>query len=201
MSEAFGQTFVRGCSRSVLVSALTRVMRRDFYEPFDPAKVPPRYPREAREFSGAALSGPDAGEAFGLVFEDRERTFARAMSLSREIPGATVLAAVRRPLAPLCLKAYEKGDVLLKIGEDPDDELFYNPRLSDGQAIGRFVATWTGSASPIEAGPKGGAAGLLGALGVTRADVDHAGALAGGWPTPVEPLLFIHRRSRLFLES
>jgi hypothetical protein len=68
-------------------------------------------------------------------------------------------------------KAYRAGDLVLKVGEDPDDELFYNPVLADPAATEAFLAEWSPSRTLAEPEADG------------------------------EPRTYLSRRSRLYLES
>jgi hypothetical protein len=93
------------------------------------------------------------------------------------------------------------------VGDDPDHELFFNPLKADVQAVAVFVAAWRGEPAPLlpdlserDGTPTARPADLLGPLGLTRVDCRFDDAIAGHWPAPLNPMLFIDRRSRLFLE-
>jgi len=198
LSRSFAQLFVRGCRREELLRALHAAMRRIGYEPFDAARVPRSYPAERGEFAGAGLCGPDQGGTVTLLIQAWDRGFHVGLELSRELAGVTVVAVVCPPLAEVRCKAYRGGEVVLKLGADPDDELFYNPREADAAALAGLLAE-LGCRAPVPdpARPDD----LVRALGTARADVTFDAAVAGAWPVPIEALLFASRDSRLWKES
>jgi hypothetical protein len=199
----FAQVLVRNAPLDAVADALDAVMAREGYAPFDPSKLPAGYPEERGEFARVAVAGPDAAGAVTLVLADWDRAFARSLAISKRLPAATVVAIVRPPADPVRLKAYRGGDVALKAGDDPDDELFYNPPPSDRDAASAFLASWGGVTAPcVGAGADHAPApDVIAALGVARADVAHPDAVAGRWPVPLAPRLYASTRSRLYLES
>lgn len=193
MALVFGQIFFRGVSEVDLARGVRAVLGREGYAPFEATRIPVGYPALAREVARVAVSEPDAAGARAVLFEDWDRTFARALALSREWPGTDVVAVVRPPLEASRLKAYRDGGVALKVGEDPDDEVPYCPAVSSDEDVGRFLAAWR------PGGAVGG--GVLAALADIRRDCTYGEALAGSWPWPLREWVFLSRRSRLYVES
>lgn len=189
----FGQIFLRGISEPDLARAARAVLGREEYAPFEAARLPVGYPALAREVARVAVSDPDDADTRAVLFEDWDRTFARALALSRECPGTDVVAVVRPPLEASRLKAYRDGGVVLKVGEDPDEEVLYRPAVSSDEDVGRFLAAWR------PGGERG--AGVLAALADIRRDCTYREALAGAWPRPLREWVFLSRRSRLYVES
>jgi hypothetical protein len=196
----FAQVFVRNAPLDAVADALDAVMAREGYAPFDPSKLPAGYPEERGEFARAAVAGPDAAGAVTLVLADWDRAFARGLALSKQVPAATVVAIVRPPADPVRMKAYRGGDVALKAGDDPDDELFYNPPPADRDAATAFLSSW-GGASVGNSADRAPVPDVIAALGVARADIAYPDAAAGRWPVPLAPRLYASTRSRLYLES
>lgn len=88
-----------------------------------PASIPPGYPVRPHEVLRVAWAR--AGEWHALAVSDLSRLFPLALGLSRQLPGATVLA-VRRDLdQSLVAKAYRAGRPAFKLGSDPDHEVPY----------------------------------------------------------------------------
>lgn len=193
MTLVFGQIFLRGISEPDLARAVRAVLGREGYAPFEAARIPVGYPALPREVARVAVSDPDDADTRGILFGDWDRTFARALGLSRECPGTDVVAVVRPPLEPSRLKAYRDGGVVLKVGEDPDEEVPYCPAVSSDEDAGRFLAAWR------PGGEHGG--GVLAALAAIRRDCTYGEALAGSWPLPLREWVFLSRRSRLYVES
>ncbi len=192
----FAQVFVRNATRDEVQAALIDAMSRDGFAPFDDARIPAGYPAGAREIDRFLRAGPDDAGTVTLVASDVRRAFARCNDLAAALPGALLIALVLPPAAPLRAKLYRDGGLAHKVGEDPDDELFYTPLPAEAPAVSAFLQAW--GASPVaEASPEA----VARALGVARADLPFDAAAAGGWPVPVTPLTFLSRRSRLFLES
>jgi len=171
VSSGGARLAVRGAARDAVLRALDAVLSREGYAPFDAARVPRNYPEQKREFARFAVAPPDPDGVVWLRAADWDRAFARAMHLSGELPGATVVALVTPPADRPRWKAYRAGDLVLKAGDDPDDELFYNPVLADAAATDAFLAEWSPSRTIAE----------------PEADGD--------------PRLYLSRRSRLYLES
>lgn len=193
MTLVFGQIFIREVTEPGLAHAIRAVLGREGYAPFEGSRIPAGYPALPREVARVAVSDEDATGTRALLFEDWDRTFARALGLSRECPGKDVVAVVRPPLGPSRLKVYRDGGVVLKVGEDPDDEVPYCPVVSSAEDEERFVAAW-------RPGRKAGA-GVLAALADIRRDRAYGEALAGAWPRPLREWVFLSRRSRLYVES
>ena len=194
----YGQIFVRGATRDEVIAALLNVLRAEGYVPFEASRIPAGYPAERREFSHTAVAAPDGHGTVSLVLEDWDRAFPRAFELSRALPAATVVAGVRPPADPVRWKAYRAGEVVLKVGADPDDELFYNPVEADAEGLTAFVAAWTGgrgTSAMLQAEDTGRL------LGLARAECGYREAVAGAWPVHLEVVLSISRRSRLHLEN
>ncbi len=193
MTLVFGHVFLRGITEPDLARAVREVLGREGYAPFEAARIPIAYPALAREIARVAVSEPDDAGTRAVLFEDWDRTFARAVALSRECPGTDVVAIVRPPLEPSRLKAYRDGGVVLKVGEDPDEEVPYCPAVSSDEDVTRFLAAWW---------PGGGReAGVLATLAPIRRDCTYGEALAGSWPRPLREWVFLSRRSRLYVES
>lgn len=190
------QVFVRRASAGEVRAALASVMGRDGYVPFDEARIPPRYPAQRGEFDRWLVAGPDAAGTVAMVASDVRRAFARARDLAAALPGALLASVVRPPAEALRLKAWRDGALWLKVGDDPDDELFYNPLPADGPAVEAFLKEWGGTAGAAPA-----AASVVGHLGVLRVDRTFEAVRAGGWPVPADLATFLSRRSRLYLES
>lgn len=197
-SLRYAQVFLRCADPAEVEAALAGVLARDGYEPFDASLIPPGYPAEAGEFDRFLLAGPDAAGTVTLILEDTRRAFARAGELAARMPGALLVALVRPAAEPLRLKAYRDGVLCLKVGDDPDDELFYNPIPSEASAVTAFLHAWSGPA----AAPPGLAPGSIARhLGLARLEVTFADARGGAWPAPVTLRTFASRRSRLYRES
>ncbi len=193
MTLVFGQIFIRDIAEPGLARALRAVLEREGYAPFEAVRIPAGYPTLPREVARVAVSDEDATGTRAVLFEDWDRTFLRALVLSRECPGKDVVAVVRPPLEPLRLKAYRDGGVVLKVGEDPDDEVPYCPVTSSAEDEERFVTAW-------RPGGRTGT-GVLAALADIRRDCAYGEAVAGAWPRPLREWVFLSRRSRLYIES
>jgi len=128
-----------GAPKAVVLQALDRVLSREGYEPFDPSRVPPRYPEQKREFVRLEVSEPDPQGPIAIKVPDWDRCFERAKELSRLLPAATVLAFVTPPVEVERWKAYRGGELILKVGQDPDNELFYNAMVSEKTAVDAFL--------------------------------------------------------------
>ena len=201
MTLAFGQVFCRGTSGDALTGALDRILFREGFAPFSLTGIPANYPELPREFARLAIGQGDDAGTVALLMDDWTRTFARTLNLSRELPGATLVALVHPPLELTRAKAYRDAELILKVGDDPDEELFYNPALSEGPALAAFASSWKDG---LWLGREVGYAtmdGLLSTMVVARVDAGFHEAVAGAWPTPTELRLYISRRSRLFLEA
>jgi hypothetical protein len=189
------QFFLRGVGVHAVRSALDAVLGRDGYGAFDEARIPPGYPAQGGEFDRWLLAGPDDRGTVTLVADEVRRAFARARDLAAALPGARIVALVRPPAEGLRLKAWRDGALWLKVGDDPDEELFYNPLPADAAAVAAFLADWGGTAAGPD--PRSVAA----ALGVLRVDRTFRAAREGAWPASTELLTFASRKSRLYLES
>jgi len=201
MTLAFGQIFCRGTLPDTAAAAFERLLGREGFVLFDPKQVPPRYPALPREFVRTAQAvGDDAGTVT-LLADDWPRTFARTLGLSKELPAATVVALVHPPLENTRAKAYRDGELVLKVGDDPDDELFFNPAISEREALDAFATAWKNATWPGRGGGPATIDELLSVLAVARTDAVFAQAVGGGWPVPVQTRLFISRHSRLYLAS
>ncbi len=176
-----------------MTRAVEAVMGREGYAPADPARIPPRYPALAREVARVAISDESTDGLRAVLFEDWDRTFERALRLSRERPGADVVAVVHPPLQPTRIKAYRDGQVVLKLGDDPDEEVAYCPAVSSEEEARRFLERWWPGAA---ASPS-----LLQALAGVRRDCLYRDAVGGAWPLPLVERVFLSRRSRLYVES
>lgn len=88
------------------------------------APIPPAYPRqnlEVREWAVAPV-----GHGWTVVApEERDRIFYWARDVSTALRGTVVLALTVDPWGDWKAKAYADGRPVAKMGEDPDDELFY----------------------------------------------------------------------------
>ncbi len=193
----FAQAFIRGSSFTEVRAALVSVLACDGLQAFDPGRIPAGYPAEAGEFDRWLLAGPDSAGIVALVAENVHRMFARAGGLAIALPVATIAVLVRPPADHMRIKGYRGGALCLKIGDDPDDELFYHPLQAEAPAIGAFLHFWGSRANPTEPDPESVAM----ALGVARTDCTYAAARAGGWPVPVTELIFVSTRSRLYMEA
>jgi len=192
----FAQVFVRNAAPEEVRAALLDVLARDGYALFDAARIPAGYPAGAREIDRFLLAGPDDAGIVTLVASDVRRAFDRCNGLAAALPRALLAALVLPPAGPLRAKLYRDGALALKVGDDPDEELFYTPLPAEAPSVSAFLLAW--GASPVsEASPDA----VARMLGVARADLPFDEAAGGGWPVPVVPLTFLSRRSRLFLES
>jgi hypothetical protein len=196
----YAQFFVRGATPDAIHSALDAILATDGYAPFEAARIPPGYPAEAREFDRWLVAdqkgGPDDAGTVTLIAEDVRRAFARSNALAAALPRATIVALVRPVDGPLRIKVYHDGTLLLKIGDDPDEELFYHPLVAEAPAVAAFLQTWGGDGGD-EPAPEVFAA----ALGVARADRSFADARPGDWPRPLAERVFVSARSRLYREA
>lgn len=200
MSLAFAQVFIRGCRLSDLSHAMDQVFLRYGYVPFDEGFIPNAYPEEKGEFFRVAMCGPDACGTITVLFSDWERAFAIALELSKKCKGSKVVTLMKPPADPVRLKVYCDGGVLLKAGDDLDEELFYNPLQADSTKANEFLVSWGGD--KVDCGEKVvSATKIIGALGVVRADVSFTAAVNGAWPLPLESRIYVNIRSRLYLES
>lgn len=193
MTLVFGQVFARGLLERDLRQGIETILEREGYAPFEASRIPAGYRAHAREVVRVAVSAPDDADTRAILFEDWDRTFARALALSRHWKGTEVVAVVHPPLEATRLKAFRDGGVVLKSGEDPDDEVPYRPAIATDEDVGRFLQAWRPQASPD--------AGVLSALADIRRDVSYREAVAGAWPLSLCEWVFIERRSRLFQES
>lgn len=207
MSLYFGHLFIKGCRREIVEQMIREMMSKEGYEYITQDKIPPRYPAEKREFAHLAVGGPDINGVITILFQDWDTTFARALFLTKNLPSALMVAVVKSPTGSLCCKAYRGGDLVIKIGDDPDTELFYNPVKADSYDVTSFLAVWKGE-SPVaipdrsarEGTPLAKPSDLLSCLDVWRIDCRFEEAINGKWQSALTHHIFINRRSRLFLE-
>lgn len=193
MTLTFGQVFCRGVAEETLLRALRAVLAREGYAPFEATRIPPGYPALAQEVTRIAVSEAGARDTRAVLFEDWDLTFSRALALSREVAGRDFVAVVRPPLEPTRVKAYRDGGVVLKVGQDPDEEVLYCPAVSSSEDVRLYLAAWQPDADP--------SLGILGSLADIRRDCSYREAMAGDWPVPLREWVFLSQRSRLFLES
>ena len=196
---AFAQLFFRDAGESAVLAALDAVLRREGYAPFNPASVPPRYPSMPREFVRAALASDDATGIVTLLVEDWDRAFGWARDLSKQLPGATVLTFVRPPFDPTRAKAWRDAKVVLKVGDDPDAELAYNPPQADRVDAAAFVESWGAKALAMTGVDL--TRDVVTSLPIARTDAGFREAVAGAWPVRLVARLYASVRSRLYLES
>lgn len=126
----------------LVIPALDAVLRREGYVPFPADRVPPAYPADPREFSRVWLDADEPSATVTLQPEAWRRAFAWTLALARTLESSRLAVAVRPPGEALRVKAYSGGDLVLAVGEDDDEELFYRPRRADAAAIGRLLAEW-----------------------------------------------------------
>jgi len=201
MTLVFGQVFCRGTSRDALIKALDRILSSEGFVPFALSSVPANYPQLPREFARLAIGQGDDSGTVTLLMDDWTRAFARTLNLSRELSGATLVALVHPPLETTRAKAYRDAELVLKVGNDPDEELFYNPALSEGSALAAFATSWKGGFWQGREAAGATLDALLATMAVARVDAGFGDAVGGAWPVPIESRLYINRRSRLYLES
>lgn len=193
MTLAFAQVFVRNLAEDEMRRGIEAVWGREGYVRFDQGCIPNGYPALAREVVRVAWSDPDTTTTRAILVEDWDRAFTRGLLLSREWMGRDVVVVVRPPLAHTRVKAYRDGGVVLKVGEDPDDEVPYCPAISSDAEVERFLSAWRPEARPGN--------DICAALATIRRDCLYREALAGAWPHPLRECVFISRRSRLYRES
>ena len=194
--NTYGQIFVKGAELDELLKFLRQVYAADGYVPFDVTKVPKGYPALKGEFRQIAY-GRD-GDAATCVFLLREYrlTFETALALSREVSDLLVVACVSDDAYGERWKGYENGQVVLKLGDDPDDELLYEVEESDEDAILEFAREWGVTApSPDEV------TDVAALLGIRREPISFKDAVAGRWPFGLDLELFVSKRSRLYMEG
>lgn len=142
MTPTWAALRVFQATRQDVVVALDRLMAREGRIPFDAARIPPGYPAERGEFESVRLEGPDARGVMTVRLATWRTAFARALALSKTLTHHRLVAAVLPPTEALRLKAYVGGDLVLAVGSDPDDELFYRPIRADLAAVQGLLATW-----------------------------------------------------------
>ena len=196
---AFAQLFFKDAGESAVIAALDAVLRREGYAPFDAAKVPARYPAMPREFLRVALAAAEPTGIVTLLVEDWDRAFGWSLDLSKQLPGATVLTFVRPPFDPTRTKAWRDAKVVLKVGDDPDAELAYNPPQADRTDAAAFVASWGAKALAMTGIDL--TRDVQESLPIARVDAGYREAVAGTWPVPLAPRLYASVRSRLYLEA
>lgn len=138
----FAMALVRDAALALVQEALVRVLSREDYRSWDPGRTPAGYPALAGEFE-RWLCGESPGEVV-LVPSSWNRLFARVRDLSREVPGSLWVAALEPPGDPLRLKVWKDGDLRLKVGPDPDDEIPYHPLPATPEQVREFLADWAG---------------------------------------------------------
>lgn len=201
LPRPFAMALVRDAGLATVREALVRVLSREDYVPWDPARTPRGYPALAGEFD-RWIAGESAGKVV-LVPACWNRVFHRVRDLSRQVPGTPWVGVLEPPGDPLRLKVFEGGELRLKAGPDPDDELPYHPLPATPEQVHGFLAGWLAEArlsSPAPADPET----LALRLGVPRTrpafqDLWRDPALIGPWVP--ERWTFIDRRSRLARES
>jgi len=196
----YAQFFVRGATLAEIDTALDAVLAADGYAPFDASRIPPRYPAEAREFDRWLVGGPDDAGTVTLIAEDVRRAFTRSNALAAALLRATIVALVRPIDGPLRIKVYREGALLLKIGDDPDEELFYNPLVAEAPAVAAFMQSW-GAAGVDDAAQDMSPEAVARYLALARGDVAFADALRGSWPAHLVERTGISIRSRLYREA
>jgi hypothetical protein len=192
MTRHFTQLFTRRLEEAAILRGLEAVLAREGYCAFEAGRIPAGYPAHPREFLRVAVSDPDPDGVIAILFEHSDRGFSRALALSKEWPGTDLIAVVKPPLEDPRFKVYRNGELVLKVGEDPDEELFYLAPVSPPDEVERFVQCWCEDRSR-----RGG----IEALRLRRRDCRYSEAVAGGWPSPLRERVFVERRSRLYLES
>jgi len=201
LPRPFAMVLVRGVSPAVVREALVRVLSREDFQPWDPARTPSGYPALPGEFE-RWIAGEAAGEVL-LVPSCWNRVFHRVQDLSREVPGASWVAVQEPPGDPLRLKVWLGGQLRLKVGPDPDDELPYHPLPATPDQVREFLAEWGGDLrAPSSAVADPEALGLRLGLPRTRPPFPDLwrdpGLLGRG---AMDRWTFIDRRSRLAVES
>jgi hypothetical protein len=204
MKDHFASVLCRGAAPALIERTLLPVLRRDGYEPFDEARIPPGYRAERGEFRYVLIGVPDGGRTALLACE-WSLGFPLALSLSRLLPDALFVASVRPPIEKLRLKAYRAGDVLLKAGADPDEEIPYHPTLSTGRHLTELLRAWglsfesgdEAEVVPADVLSRIDPAGFATTPALARTPEPDADDL----PFPLRKLVFIRKRSRLFLEA
>lgn len=204
MNDHFASVLCRGATPALIERTLLPVLRRDGYEPFDPARIPDGYRSERGEFRNVRIGIPDGGRTVLLACE-WSFGFPLAIALSRLLPDALFVASVRPPIETLRLKAYRAGDVLLKAGADPDEEIPYHPTQSTGRQLNEMLHAWglsfevpdDGEVLPTDVLFRIDPSGFATAPALARVPDPDPGDL----PFPLRKLVFIRKRSRLFLEA
>lgn len=186
----YAQIFVRNISRPVLMEGLRRAFSRWGFVPFDPSRIPPHYEERSNEVLWLAISEPDKRGVGAVIFKEWYRGFRAALETSKEVRGYPIVAIVRPPLEAPRIKVYEDGEVVLKVGSDPDEELLYHPQVSSPDSERDFVERWLSER-----------ADLLTVLASCRLDCTYERAVSGAWPLALSVCCFIDSTSRLYLES
>ena len=195
-THGYARFLIRGATRFDVEIALGAIMTADGYATFDAGRIPPGYPAEPREFDRWMTAGPDDAGTTTLIAVDVRRAFERSNALAAALPCATIAALVRPVDEPLRIKVYRDGALFLKVGEDPDEELFYKPLVADVPAVDAFLVAWgTGGCKDASA------ATVARCLGGVGNDASFQDAVRGVPATPVVLHTFISQRSRLYLEA
>lgn len=142
MTPTWAAIRVFRATRRDVVFALDRVMAREGRIPFEVDRIPPEYPAERGEFESVLIEAHDACEAVTVRLAAWRTAFARALALSKTLVACRLAAAVLPPTEPLRLKAYAGGDLVLAVGSDPDDELFFRPPRADLSGVARLLTSW-----------------------------------------------------------
>jgi hypothetical protein len=200
ITQRYARFLVRGATRAAIDTALDAVLAADGYAPFDAARIPADYPAEAREFDRWLLAdqkgGPDDAGTVTLIAEDVRRAFARSNALAAALPRATIAALVRPVDGPLRIKVYRDGELFLKIGDDPDEELFYRPLIAEGPAVAAFLKDW-GTTGSDDVSPET----VARCLGPAHAARSFADARRSDGPEPLTPRTYASIHSRLYREA
>ncbi len=125
-----------------VIPALDAILKREGRLPFPANRVPSTYPAEPGEFVRVWVAADGPSETVTLQPEAWRSAFARALALAKALPLLRLAAAVRPPDEELRVKAYAGGDLVLAVGPDYDEELFYRPRRADAEAVARLLTDW-----------------------------------------------------------
>jgi len=166
-------------------------------------------PEEVRELLVRAPGS--AGDWAIVVPEAFENVFRFAAEIAARTPGVAALAATDRWDGRVCAKLYRERSVLLKAGDDRDDELTWLVPRSEPDAFaeaGRILALPTATAAALAgwgrrlaAGEAPDLTGLAFAFGLPEPPARFADRRPTGSGGPWQRLLFVHRTSPLVVNA
>jgi hypothetical protein len=175
--------------------------------------LPDGYPAGPEEVRELVVRAPVAADGWAMVVPEAfENVFRFALEIAARAPGVAVLAATDRWDGRVCAKLYRESRVLLKVGDDRDDELTYLVPRSEPDAFAEAAralglpaaatAALTGWGRRLGAGeaPDLEALALAFALPEPPARFRERRPAADG-PGPWERLLFVHRTSPLIVNA